>query len=321
MFEQVASVFEDFSLNEHEAKAICDRVFIDDATLKAILYFPFFFKQKLLVTACKHPMKKLFYDSEGEPLEIPAVDAFAINDKVYPTIYDKSYAEDELNDIINGILIRYLMKTSMSPDCITPGPSSDGLSNYGSIDDKYMDACCVASNILQSKVFSKLGQLYVKSMTGIREKLVFRQKPVNDMLRVTIYYDVKSGWIDEHKNLLLKISEVKRKLESNRLTFIKEEKSGNGKPKLVYSLTLSWMDVRYPIWLEIQFSNEHVIGIHFNDHIDYELKRLNRGDMTVREMMNSFPNKYKEYQCVEDEDYEDCNIIMRMLGWEEIITG
>jgi hypothetical protein len=77
-------------------------------------------------------------------------------------------------------------------------------------------------------------------MTGIREKLVFRQKPVNDMLRVTIYYDVKSGWIDEHKNLLLKISEVKRKLESNRLTFIKEEKSGNGKPKLVYSLTLSW---------------------------------------------------------------------------------
>ena len=83
-------------------------------------------------------------------------------------------------------------------------------------------------------------------------------------------------------------------MESNRLTFIKEEKSGNGKPKLVYSLTLSWKAGTYQIWLEIQFSDEHVIGIHFNDHIDYELKRLTRGAMTVLDMRTNFP-QYRDY--------------------------
>ena len=119
--------------------------------------------------------------------------------------------------------------------------------------------------------------------------MAFRQKPVNDMLRVTIYYDGKIGLMDKEKNLSLKISEVKRKLECNRLTFIKEEESGNGKPKLVYSLTLSWKAGTYQIWLEIQFSDEHVIGFHFNDHIVYELKRLTRCAMTVLFMRTNFP--------------------------------
>ena len=54
-------------------------------------------------------------------------------------------------------------------------------------------------------------------------------------------------------------------------------------------------------------------------HIDYEMKRLKRGKMTVPEMRTNFPQCI-DYQCVEDEDYDD-NIIMRMLDWEQIITG
>jgi hypothetical protein len=202
----------------------------------------------------------------------------------------------------------------MSLDCLSHASSADGLTTdyYDKIDDKYMDACYVASYILQTNVFSFLGsKVHVKSsLSGIREKLVFRQKPVNDMLRVTVYYDGRSGLLNEDVNLSLKISEVKRKLTSNRMTLIKEDNSRNGKPKLVFSLTLS-MNVKYPIRLEVQFSNKPVIGIHFNDHIDYKLMRLKRGDMPIREMMTRFPS-YRNYQCNDDEDYHDTNIIMRI---------
>ena len=55
------------------------------------------------------------------------------------------------------------------------------------------------------------------------------------MLQVTVCYD---GISDEDVNLILKISEVNRTLTSDRMRLIKGDKSGNGKPKLVFSLTL-----------------------------------------------------------------------------------
>ena len=134
---------------------------------KSIIYFPFLLKQKLLVTACKHHTKKVFSDSKEKPLVIPVVDAFTVNGKASPTIYDESYAEDEVKEIMNGTLRRYLMKTSMSLDCLTHASSADGLTtdNYDKIDDKYMDACYVASKILQTNVFSFLGSImHVKSL-------------------------------------------------------------------------------------------------------------------------------------------------------------
>ena len=98
-----------------------------------------------------------------------------------------------MKDIMNGIFRRYFMKTLMSPDHmhLSHGSTADGLSidSYGTLDENYMDACYVALNILQINIFSMLGNaiLHVKSLSGIREKLAFRQRPVNDMLRVTIY--------------------------------------------------------------------------------------------------------------------------------------
>ena len=75
------------------------------------------------------------------------------------------------------------------------------------------------------------------------------------------------------------------------------------------------VDVSYSIWLEVQFSNKTVSGINFHDHVDYELKRLKRGDMSNTEMRTRFPD-YKKYHCVEDEDFDDINIVMRMSGRE-----
>ena len=72
-----------------------------------------------------------------------------------------------MKEIMNGTLRRYLMKTSMSPGCLTHASSADGLTtnNYDQIDDKYMDACYVASKILQTNVFSFLGsKMHVKSL-------------------------------------------------------------------------------------------------------------------------------------------------------------
>ena len=104
MFENVVSAPQDLRLDEIEAKTICYEIFINDATLQSILYFPFLLKQKLLVTACKHHTKKVFGDSKEKPLVIPAVDAFTVNGKAYPTIYDESYAKDEVKEIMNGSL-------------------------------------------------------------------------------------------------------------------------------------------------------------------------------------------------------------------------
>ena len=72
-----------------------------------------------------------------------------------------------MKEIMNGTLRRYLMKTSMSLDCLTHAPSADGLTtdNYDQIDDKYMNACYVASKILQTNAFSFLGCImHVKSL-------------------------------------------------------------------------------------------------------------------------------------------------------------
>ena len=134
------------------------------------------------------------------------------------------------------------------------------------------------------------------------------------MLRVTVCYD---GFLDEDVNLLLKISEVNRKLTYNRMRLMKEDKSGNGKPKLVFSLTLYGCWTSYLVGSTVFERSCHyrfIRELYFQPNrsmtnIDYELMRLIRGDMPIREMMARFPY-YRNYQCNDDEDYHDTNIIM-----------
>jgi len=174
LFDKVASEFEFYKLGQSEAIAIYNAIF-GDLMDNAMAYFPLLLKQKLLVTACKHPSKNVF-----GPLPIPSVDAFAVDGKIYPTILDKSYAEDELNDIASGALRGYLMNATISSlDCtITTGPIIDGIvkiglmiDDYHIVDDNYMQACYVASFILQRNVFARIGKLHVKSLSGISEKI------------------------------------------------------------------------------------------------------------------------------------------------------
>ena len=73
MFEHVASVLQDVRLSDNDAKAVCDKIVIDDAALELIRYLPCLIEQKLLGTACKHPMKKVFVESKEKPLVHPIV--------------------------------------------------------------------------------------------------------------------------------------------------------------------------------------------------------------------------------------------------------
>jgi hypothetical protein len=193
--------------------------------------------------------------------------------------------------------------------------TSKGLSmddyQRGIINDDYMRACGVAACLLQKNVFSTLGKVHVKSLNGMKEKLLFRQKPVNDMLRITVYYDGPSPMMADH-NLRTKMAEVKRKLSINGLTFLSEDESGNKKKKFIYSFTLMFEGRPHPMWLEVQFSNEVVRGIYIDDHVDYELRRLKRGKMRTDEMKRRF-DTYSRHSCGEDVDGHDVDIIMRLL--------
>jgi hypothetical protein len=218
------------------------------------------------------------------------------------------------------------MNATISPhDCtITTGPTIDGIikiglmiDDYHIVDDSYMQACYVASFILQRNVFARLGKLHVKSLSGIREKILFRQKYVNDMVRITVNYDGKSELMDEKLNLSSKMEVVKRRLAGIGLTFISEDVSKNGKPKFIYSFTVSVKAVDYPLWLEVQFSNESVTGTSLNHHVDYELKRLQRGSLKSADMRKRFRN-YEKYQCVDDNCFHDINVIMTTLRLEEL---
>jgi len=110
------------------------------------------------------------------------------------------------------------------------------------------------------------------------------------MVRITVNYDGKSELMDEKLNLSSKMEVVKRRLAGMGLTFISEDVSKNGKPKFIYSFTASVKAVHYPIWLEVQFSNESVTGTSLNHHVDYELKRLQRGPLKSADMRKRFRN-------------------------------
>jgi hypothetical protein len=259
LFDKVASEFEDYDLDKDDAIAIYNEMFLRVVKDNAMIYFPLLLKQKLLVTACKHPSKKVF----GK-LEIPVVDAFAVDGKVYPTIFDMSYAADELNDMASGALRGYLMNETTSPNdwTITSGPLQghgiykEGLitDDYPIIDNKYMEACHVASFILQT-AFTKFGKFHVKSVSGIKEKLLFRQKCVDDILRITVNYG-EAELMDEEVSLMTKMRKVERKLARLGLTFISKAVTKTGKSKFIYSFTLSRKNriaENYPMWLEVQF--------------------------------------------------------------------
>jgi hypothetical protein len=97
-----------------------------------------------------------------------------------------SYADDELNDMASDALRGYLLNETLSPDdwTIASGPIIEGgiyrkglaIEDYPIINEKYMEACHVSSFIFQKESFVKLGKILVKSISGMKEKLLFRQK-------------------------------------------------------------------------------------------------------------------------------------------------
>ena len=116
------------------------------------------------------------------------------------------------------------------------------------------------------------------------------------------------------------MEEVRRKLFVNGLTFLKGDESKNGKPKFIYSFTLLFEGNEYPMWLEIQFSNKIVIGINLNDHVDYELRRLKRGDMKTADMKQRFTS-YSKYCHHADKDNHDVQIILKLLEQEVLVSS
>ena len=329
MWVEISNVFEDYEVKGKDTLTVFYQAMNCTANeFKSIFHFPFYLKQKLLVTACRHPSRNIF-----GPLSMPlAVDAFSIDGNVYPTIFDKAYVDEEFQGILDNTIGGNIFETEITSDTvILPGPVDPhgkllkGLSmeDYGSINDNYMRACVVASLLLQKNVFStlnsKLGKVHVKSLNGIKEKVLYREKLVNDMLRVTVYYDGTSGMMDLQQNLESKMKIVKRKIEINNLTFLSEDKSGNGKEKFICSFNLRFEGQIYPMWLEIQFSCKVVIGTKIDDHVDYELRRLKRGKSLTRTMKQRFPS-YSKYNLVEDMDDHDVEIVNLLLELKVLLV-
>jgi len=120
------------------------------------------------------------------------------------------------------------MNETLSPDdwTITSGPTIEGevykkgltTEDYHIIDDNYMDACHVSSFILH-KAFAKIGKFHIKSLSGIKEKLLFRQKCVDDMLRITVDSGKSELLVkfDEDLSLSFNMGKVERKVGKHRL--------------------------------------------------------------------------------------------------------
>ena len=70
----------------------------------------------------------------------------------------------------------------------------------------------------------------------MKEKVLYRQKAVNDMLRVTVNYDVEPRMLDEEHNLLSKMAELRRKLYVNGLTSLSEDESKNTCPQIHFNI-------------------------------------------------------------------------------------
>jgi len=70
----------------------------------------------------------------------------------------------------------------------------------------------------------------------MKEKVLYRQKAVNDMLRVTVNYDAEPRMLDEEHNLLSKMAELRRKLYVNGLTSLSEDESKNTCPQIHFNI-------------------------------------------------------------------------------------
>jgi hypothetical protein len=330
LYEKISTLMDDYRVTGPDVSMILNEIIMGE--VKWYIEFPLFVKQKLLTTACRHPSKKVFGS-----LPIPlSVEPFAIGECVYPTIYDKNYVEEEAGGMVAAWIQGNIMEAEISPHAdmfktfkISPGPGPSlrpqpevkGLviDDYRNINADYIGACHTVAFILFTTVFLRLGKVQVKSESGMREKVIYRQKPVNDMCRVTVHYDGQTEMMDEGMNLASKMEEVKRKLEIHGFKFSSEDVSGNGKPKLIYSFNLNNGCNVHPIWLEVQFSNITSSGITLHDHVDYELRRLTRGPMTTALMRVKFED-YRRYNCGEDNDCHDINIILKALGREEMMA-
>ena len=266
--------------------------------------FHFSVKQKLLVTACKHGNKKFFAD-----LKIPSVDSFSIDGNVYPSIFDESYISEENR----CILLHSFVKCSLSSGehRFLPGrEGSDGLTidDYHTIiNNPNFISSCVTAQYLLEMTFPILGKVYLKSLNGIKEKVLYRQKKVNDICRVTIRYD------DLINNLTSIMDALKSELESKGLKCIltKERNGDHGNPKLIFSFSVDYSEP--PMWLEVQLSDKQSSeNPKLDDHVDYELKRLERGPMLTAEMQRRF-HTYTNLNLGEDNDAFDMNVLMQIL--------
>lgn len=254
-------------------------------------------------------------------------DPFIVDDRVYPTIFDKLHVDDEIGSIsVNTIVGNTYIKPERIPNARIDQPVKieEGkgigltMADYGRIDDKYINACIVVSYLLTKEVFFDLGvKVHIKSQNGMKEKILYREKHVNDMLRVTVYC--------EERNLLSMKSSVIDKLSRINLISHEESETQNKKPKFIYSFQFFWEGENFPMWLEIQFSsftNESQIplaktAIKITTHADYELKRLMRGPTNPETMRETFKN-YSDHVCCEDKDLRDVNIVRLILN-EEVL--
>ena len=144
----------------------------------------------------------------------------------------------------------------------------------------------------------------------MKEKVLFREKIVDNMLRVTVHYERSLNEDENNSNLTSKKNDVKEKLSG--LNLLSEDMPGKGNPNFIYSLSLSFEDKYYPIWLQIQFSDEVTTENKVEGHVEYELERLKRGGTEPDDMRKTFPS-YLKHECGEDEDFHDVNIIKRIL--------
>lgn len=177
LLEDVLTLIDGFKVSDVRGVDILKKAISRDEFF-SILGFPLYLKQKLLVTACKLPAQEVF----GH-LPIPlVVHSFVVDDKVYPSIFDKKFVNEEMMGITACYVMKMRRDSVRPPGCrILPGPNSQGLTmdDYKIINENYFLNCHIASLILQEKVFSDkltLGKVYVKSPGGILEKILYRQK-------------------------------------------------------------------------------------------------------------------------------------------------
>jgi len=116
MWEEISLVFDDFNVKGEDTSSIFYEAFGAE-NFKSVFHFPFYLKQKLLVTACTHHARDVFGPPADKSLSIPpADDSFVIDGNVYPTIFDQSYVEKEFQGITANTIGGNVFESAISED-------------------------------------------------------------------------------------------------------------------------------------------------------------------------------------------------------------